>query len=545
MRALSHMRRLAVEQTSHVPSKKIFKRQAETFLFTNSLALQNKQAVAECFWKERQPQCWAENGYIFDYSHLTLWIPEVTSEKDGNYSCWHATSNAEEQKTCLLDVTGKGLLMEYTVQRADQLDNTALAVGLTLPILALLATATVLIVKNKKKVLSWISTCRHREEEPEGAKEDVSLTNDPDYQMITKRFQEYLESQTQSMFPNMLQKHSFYFVPPVYFNKTRYRKEIYYGQAVFVPEPVDAKDVRYDQAMLHVFTCLHDMAKHDKKNMFVLTQFKYDDYLKNLGSEFQRHRLPVPAGFTEENQNIQCFDLMIVHRHHGVLVGVVKAVGDKVIQDDQQPLNDMIVKEVTDAVKQLKKGADMIKHLMSDQEQSPRVCQTLMLPNMARTTLQRVIADQPGLVQGMRECLGKNEVSDPTELCLCAEDLENPRMLSDVISRMLTSNNTEDGVPMTDELYIRILSRFCGPATQSALEGQCQSMYLPKTQVEAVSVTGDLYRRPILSEDMLDLLTKERLFLVGPPNTATEAGWRELASKRSRCFCCQRTLWFT
>lgn len=59
----------------------------------------------------------------------------------------------------------------------------------------------------------------------------------------------------------------------------------------------------------------------------------------------------------------------------------------------------------------------------------------------------------------MRECLAKNEVSDPTELCLCAEDLENPRMLSDVISRMLTCNNTEEGVPMTDELYIRILSR--------------------------------------------------------------------------------------
>lgn len=44
-------------------------------------------------------------------------------------------------------------------------------------------------------------------------------------------------------------------------------------------------------------------------------------------------------------------------------------------------------------------------------------------------------------------------------------------------------------------------------------------MCLPKTQVEAVSVTGDLYHRPILSEDMLDLLKEERLFLVGPPKT--------------------------
>lgn len=70
----------------------------------------------------------------------------------------------------------------------------------------------------------------------------------------------------------------------------------------------------------------------------------------------------------------------------------------------------------------------------------------------------------------MRECLGTNAVRDPTELCLCAEDvadeqsLQDPRILSGVTSRLrhsllLADSTTKDNVPMTDELYLRVLSR--------------------------------------------------------------------------------------
>ncbi|XP_025112580.1 uncharacterized protein LOC112575160 isoform X1 [Pomacea canaliculata] len=488
----------------------------------SDLEKQGKQAVAKCYWKERQPQCWVENGYIFDRS---LWIPEVTSDKEGNYSCWHVGSNTEQHEPCLLSGAVKNSLMEDTDRHADQQGNPSLAIGLSVTIVVLLTAAIVVSLRYRKKVLSLFCPRRPNDQEPPVKERHTSMRKSVvDYEMTTKMFQEYLEKEIQAMFPKILD--TFYFVPPVYFNKTSFNTQLVAGQAVYVPDPADPYDVRHDQAMQHVLNCLHHMAKQYQENMFVLTQFKYDDYLNNIGNEFRKHRLPVPAGFTKENQNIQCFDLMVVHRQYGVLVGVVKAVGENV----SESLNDLIVNEVTEAVHELKKGADMIKHLMSDQEQFPTVRQILILPNMARTTLKRALDNHPGLVEVMRECLGTNAVRDPTELCLCAEDvadeqsLQDPRILSGVTSRLrhsllLADSTTKDNVPMTDELYLRVLSRFCGPATQSALEGQCQSISLPKTRIEAISTTGDLYQRVMLYPEMLALLTEEKLFLVGPPNT--------------------------
>ncbi|XP_025113877.1 uncharacterized protein LOC112575941 isoform X3 [Pomacea canaliculata] len=478
-----------------------------------------KLAVAKCYWKERQPQCYFENGYIFDHPYFTLRIPEVTSDKEGNYSCWHSGSSTEQHKPCLLSGAFKNLLMEHTESRADRQGNPGLAIGLPVAIVILLTVAIAIVsLRYRKKVLSVFCPRRPSEQEQRVEVRHGSMRiSVVDYEMTTKMFQEYLESEIQAMFPKILD--TFYFVPPVYFNKTSFNTQVVAGQAVYVPDRADPYDVRHDQAMQHVLNCLHHMAKQYQENMFVLTQFKYDDYLNNIGNEFRKHRLPVPAGFTKENQNIKCFDLMVVHRQYGVLVGVVKAVGENV----SESLNDLIVNEVTEAVQELKKGADMIKHLMSDQEQFPTVRQILILPNMARTTLKRALDNHPGLVEVMRECLGTNAVGDPTELCLCAEDvadeqsLQDPRIRSGVTSRihqLLAASTTKD-----DELYLRVLSRFCGPATQSALEGQCQSICLPKTRIEAISTTGDLYQRVILYQEMLALLAEEKLFLVGPPNT--------------------------
>lgn len=53
--------------------------------------------------------------------------------------------------------------------------------------------------------------------------------------------------------------------------------------------------------------------------------------------------------------NIGCFDFLIIHRHRGVLVGVVKAVSN----NDMKKGNDKkktTVDEVDEAVKQLKKA---------------------------------------------------------------------------------------------------------------------------------------------------------------------------------------------
>lgn len=82
--------------------------------------------------------------------------------------------------------------------------------------------------------------------------------------------------------------------------------------------------------------------------------------------------------------------------------------------------------------------------------------------------------------------------------------------------------------------------RFFGPATQSILEDTdgYKQLVLPKTLTEAVSLTGDLYRRQVLYPDMIDLLQEPKVFIAGPRGTGkttmlTIAGTKWLRSGKN------------
>lgn len=281
-----------------------------------------------------------------------------------------------------------------------------------------------------------------------------------------------------------------YFVPPVYLNKLRYKTQSVAGQVVYIPDPPDPSDESRDRTMQHVIHSLHDMADSQHEHMFVLTQFQYEDYLNNPGRDYRKHRLPVPTGLKEKNKykDIGCFDFLIIHRHYGVLVGVVKDVDEKEsgnqdkrqrIEDNASEISPMmgketnsqtrkknidgkesgdsiqttevsessgnqqetlnndsedneqetgsqrfqegsddtlkttdnkescdtrrsteeLMKEVSEAIQQLKKADIMIHHLLSDQEQSPTVRLILVLPNITLGTLRNALDCHPELTQ--------------------------------------------------------------------------------------------------------------------------------------------------
>lgn len=290
------------------------------------------------------------------------------------------------------------------------------------------------------------------------------------------------------MYPHM--QEGCYFVPPVYLNKLRYKTQSVAGQVVYIPDPPDPSDESRDRAMQHVIHSLRDMADTQHEHMFVLTQFQYEDYLNNPGRGYRKHRLPVPTGLKEKNKykDIGCFDFLIIHRHHGVLVGVVKDVGQKESgnQDKRQRIKDSaseispmmgketnsqirkgntdgkesgdsiqttevsessgnqqetlnndsedneqetggqrfqegsddtlkttdnkencdtrrsteeLMKDVSEAIQQLKKADSMVHHLLSDQDQSPRVRLILVLPNITLKTLRNALDCHPELTQ--------------------------------------------------------------------------------------------------------------------------------------------------
>lgn len=182
-----------------------------------------------------------------------------------------------------------------------------------------------------------------------------------------------------------------YFVPPIYFNKTRYKKDYVAGQVVYVPEKSEQREVRHDLAVQQVMSCLNQLAQHGKDEMFVLTQFQYSDYLTSPGDKYENHTLPVPADMKEEDDSVGSFDFLIVHRQYGILVGVVKAVQEEDVENskhEHQRKDERIIKDIEEAVKQLMKANNMIRYVMEDHENFPKVRKTLILPNLSRNSLE-------------------------------------------------------------------------------------------------------------------------------------------------------------
>lgn len=175
------------------------------------------------------------------------------------------------------------------------------------------------------------------------------------------------------MYPRMHE--TFYFVPPIYFNKTRYRKETVAGEEVYIPENSASGDIRYDRAMQHVFNCLRIIAERGQEQMFVLTQFQYRDYLPNI------------------REDAKCFDFLIVHRKHGVVIGVVKAVSDRTdkTKEDEQTTDTVILTELAEAVQQLNYADQMMRELVSAHKKTPKICKAVMLPNLSISSLKRAV----------------------------------------------------------------------------------------------------------------------------------------------------------
>lgn len=223
---------------------------------------------------------------------------------------------------------------------------------------------------------------------------------------VTKEFQAFLENKVKEMYPDIPTK--CYFVPPAYFNKTRFKEDTEAGEVVYVPcstknnETEDREYVnvlRHDQAMQHFLHCLHGLAESEHEQMLVLTQFQYGDYLKDQSDAYMNHSLPMPSDLKDVN-GAGCFDFLIVHRQHGVMVGVVKAVSaDGAESQVSEQKSCEIINEVEVAVGQLEKARHMIKHLMSDQQKFPEICGTLILPNLPHKSLLDAVENCESLLK--------------------------------------------------------------------------------------------------------------------------------------------------
>ena len=218
-----------------------------------------------------------------------------------------------------------------------------------------------------------------------------------------------------------------YFIPPVYMNRTQHQEVTLTGprsgvvtlagQTVLVTQPPVAdlprgaapalleSDVREDQSQRMVLDILHELSEAQREVMFVISQLHFGDYLNNPVYSAAAATLPRPIDLKPQNKHRGDFDVLVIHRHYGILIGEVKAIGDGWPSSlPQQQRDKQVKKKVELAIGQLRKSDKVLRHLVSDLQTAPRVQTTLMLPNISTAQLQRVLADNPQLSQVKSSC---------------------------------------------------------------------------------------------------------------------------------------------
>nr|KAG5706697.1 hypothetical protein BaRGS_005767 [Batillaria attramentaria] len=187
------------------------------------------------------------------------------------------------------------------------------------------------------------------------------------------------------------------------------------------------------------------------------------------------------------------FDLLIIHKHYGLIVAEIKTVGDNFhsLGLTEQNQDNLVAVKVQQMVKQLDKAGDVLSHLVSDKHH--KIC-------------------------ALCQCLGVGGWARPADYCLCADDLTNKDepydVNDDVIKRLKkwwTKLCAEYCPSLADDVYEDLVARefaeFCTELCRrvSALRLWAASMYydrIPPGPEIADPGSSDKYAYD--SEDLFD-----------------------------------------
>ncbi|XP_025078042.1 uncharacterized protein LOC112554476 [Pomacea canaliculata] len=209
--------------------------------------------------------------------------------------------------------------------------------------------------------------------------------------------------------------------------------------AASIPQPprVQDSDIRDDAAMQRVLYCLQKLCEDNKEVMVGLTQLQFGDYLGEPCYTAAAAQLPLPANLPSAlppDWKQGDFDVLLIHRHFGLVTCEVKAFGDNTqalnMSKDDKDKN--IRKKLTEAMSQLDKAEAMLSHLVSDIAPGLPVTKVIAFPNLTTDEVQQAISGDPQLTQDLCRCLGANDPSNIRGLCLCCDQLSDPKTPYDV-----------------------------------------------------------------------------------------------------------------
>ncbi|XP_025082238.1 uncharacterized protein LOC112556945 [Pomacea canaliculata] len=209
------------------------------------------------------------------------------------------------------------------------------------------------------------------------------------------------------------------------------------------PTGVQDSDTRDDAAMNRVLMCLQTMSQQNKEVLVGLSQLKFGEYLSEPCYSAADAQLPVALSLPSclpRNWKQGDFDVLLLHRHFGLVVLEVKTFGDNLqeLKMSQQEIDNNIKRKLKEAVSQVDKAEAMLSHLVSDIAPGLRITKTIAFPNLTAHQVQKAIAGDTQLTESLCRCLGiTSDPADITGVCLCSDQLSDPKTPRDVSSHVL------------------------------------------------------------------------------------------------------------
>ncbi|XP_070207916.1 uncharacterized protein [Littorina saxatilis] len=328
-----------------------------------------------------------------------------------------------------------------------------------------------------------------------------------------------------------------YIVPPVHCNRVPYNKAKVPGtdqEVLVLPSSEQLQqqqgNIQADLAQQHVLHNLQQLGDSGKEVMFVVSELNFKDYLNKPFYAKQTGKLPKPANLPKEHRHHGKqgdFDILVIHRKHGILVGEIKSVG----KTEASRADTEVVKVIDKAVKQLDKCEVHARHMVSDIAPGLTVRKTLFLPYVSRAQLQRILDDENNakLREAVCRSLGASNTAEAVLLCCCSDQLSLPASYWHVTPAVLSQLSTwwqhrmacTVDTLLSDDSYLDIVARFVGPATTVSVPCYNGVRVEVRTAGQAVAELGRRLALLVLTLQQLDLLNRDpRLVcLAGPPGT--------------------------
>lgn len=198
-----------------------------------------------------------------------------------------------------------------------------------------------------------------------------------------------------------------HFVPSVAITRIPYGVDTVADLKVFVPKRntdpsgghVQESDTRDDLALQRVTSCLRDQNRLQNEPMFVVSRLNFSKYLEG-GCPANAAKMLRANDLSPEYRRGQ-FDLMIIHRRYGILIGEIKSVlanKDK-LQVSTDEADQIVTVKVRSAMKQVDKAEIVLQGLIKDLKTEVKIHKTVLLPYVSAEVLRRAVIGDKQLLQ--------------------------------------------------------------------------------------------------------------------------------------------------